>query len=213
MRIPRRRPVLAAAAAGAALVVAIGAAWLPGPAALPAGSVTLLYVGAEDCAPCRNWKRGDGAAFRASALFAKLAYREVNAPELHDLMADANWPADLRRYRTRLAIGTPVPAWLIIVAGEVAMQEAGPRRWRRAVLPRLESSLRRRDLAARGDGQARRAIVSRDVGRGPQRAARPGGTGAPVLRAVAAAGRHAGGRRRLGGDARTPGRPDGGAIR
>src|SRR5262249_14873678 len=34
-----------------------------------ATDLTLVYVGAEDCAPCRAWQSGDGAAFRQSDEF------------------------------------------------------------------------------------------------------------------------------------------------
>jgi hypothetical protein len=35
--------------------------------------VTLVYVGAENCAPCDIWQRNQGTAFHGSAEFRRLA--------------------------------------------------------------------------------------------------------------------------------------------
>ena len=50
--------------------------------------IMVIYVGAEDCAPCRVWQRGMGADFQASAEFARLSYREVKAPTLFAVLSD-----------------------------------------------------------------------------------------------------------------------------
>ncbi len=59
----------------------------------------LLYVGADDCPPCRSWQQGAGAAFRTTPEFAQVVYREVKSPTLHDVLKDEHWPDDLRAYR------------------------------------------------------------------------------------------------------------------
>src|SRR5262245_49215746 len=57
-----------------------------------ATDLTLVYVGAEDCAPCRAWQNGDGATFRQSDEFTRITYVEVKALHLHDVLKDENWP-------------------------------------------------------------------------------------------------------------------------
>jgi hypothetical protein len=104
--------------------------------------ITLLYVGAEDCAPCRKWQREDGALFQAAAEFRRITYREVKSPALFDLLKDEHWPVDLRLFRERLSPGMGVPLWLIVADGEIVEQQSGASRWQAAVLPRIRSLLR-----------------------------------------------------------------------
>lgn len=130
--------------AGAGVLTAAATAYsltsLPSPS--PRSDVTLVYVGAEDCAPCRKWQREDGTAFRSSGEFAQVTYREVKAPVLFDLLKDEYWPQDLRRYREKLPQGTGVPLWLVLADGEVVDQRFGAAQWKSAVLPKVRSLLR-----------------------------------------------------------------------
>src|SRR5215831_11154873 len=102
---------------GAAIMVAVVAiaAWAahPGRDGHQA-DVTLLYVGAEDCAPCRAWRKGDGADFFASDEFARITYREVTSLHLEDVLNDQNWPEDIRDYRNSIRRSDGVPLWLVI---------------------------------------------------------------------------------------------------
>jgi hypothetical protein len=104
--------------------------------------VMLLYVGADDCAPCRVWRGGDGAAFLASREFAGITYREIRSPRLEDVLSDTNWPEDIRDYRSRLRRSDGVPLWLIITDHAVVEQQFGTAAWRERVLPALRSYLR-----------------------------------------------------------------------
>jgi len=104
--------------------------------------VMLLYVGADDCTPCRVWRGGDGAAFLASREFAGITYREVRSPRLEDVLSDTNWPEDIRDYRSRLRRSDGVPLWLIITDHAVVEQQFGTAAWQERVLPALRSYLR-----------------------------------------------------------------------
>ncbi|WP_424594069.1 hypothetical protein [Bradyrhizobium sp.] len=129
------------------MVVAVAAvaiaAWRqrPGrPAAAP--NIMLLYVGAEDCAPCRAWKSGEGTAFFASQDFARITYREVKSPHLQDVLNDENWPDEIRIYRKRLQRSDGVPLWLVISDDEIVEKQYGAAQWRANILPRIKSFLR-----------------------------------------------------------------------
>jgi hypothetical protein len=104
-------------------------------------AVTLLYVGAEDCAPCRSWRRGAGAAFRSSPEFRRVSYREVESPTVLELLKDEYWPDDLREYRGRLDRGAGVPLWLVISDHQIVERAFGESQWKSAVLPKLKSLL------------------------------------------------------------------------
>src|SRR5579863_740349 len=104
--------------------------------------VMLVYVGAEDCAPCRSWHNGDGAVFLASEDFKRITYREVKSPRLDEILNDENWPDDLRRYRNHLRRSDGVPLWLVVSDHEIVTQRFGATEWRTKVLPTIQSLLR-----------------------------------------------------------------------
>jgi hypothetical protein len=145
-RSDRRRPLgHKLAQIGAAIMVGAVAitAWAANPGRDgPQRDVTLLYVGADDCAPCRAWRRGDGATFLASTEFARITYREVRSPHLEDVMNDANWPEDVRDYRNRIRRSDGVPLWLVITDRTVVDQQFGTAAWRERILPTVRSYLR-----------------------------------------------------------------------
>lgn len=104
--------------------------------------VMLLYVGAEDCAPCRAWQNGEGAAFLASAEFPRITYRQVKSPHLHDVLKDENWPEEIRLYRDGLRRSDGVPLWLVVADRKIVEQRFGAAEWRASVLPKIRSLLR-----------------------------------------------------------------------
>jgi hypothetical protein len=102
----------------------------------------LLYVGAEDCAPCRTWQNGEGAAFFASADFARVTYREVKPAHLYDVLNDENWPDEIRSYRSNLRRSDGVPLWLVVADHKIVEQRFGATEWRAGILPKIRSLLR-----------------------------------------------------------------------
>ena len=107
-----------------------------------ATDLTLVYVGAEDCAPCRAWQNGDGATFRQSDEFARITYVEVKAPHLHDVLKDENWPQQIRNLKGRLRQSDGVPLWLVVSNENVIEQRFGSEAWRMNILPTIRSALR-----------------------------------------------------------------------
>jgi hypothetical protein len=126
----------AIAASVAALLVARS------PSSVRTADPLLIYVGAEDCAPCRAWQNGDGADFRKSAEFARISYREVKSLHLHDVLRDEYWPEDIRAYRGRLKRSDGVPLWLVVSGNDVVAQRFGAAAWHASILPTLRSHLR-----------------------------------------------------------------------
>ena len=81
--------------------------------AKPVRNLTLVYVGADNCAPCEIWQRNQGTAFRDSPEFHRVAYREVKSPNLFDVLKDNSWPEELRGYRQAIDDGAGVPLGLL----------------------------------------------------------------------------------------------------
>lgn len=114
-----------------------------GPQRAPARpNVTLIYVGADDCPPCRRWSSDHLPRFTASDAFARLTYRRVVAPTLFTLMNDAYWPQDLRDYRNKLDRRSGVPLWFVVVDDRIALVAAGLHQWEDRVVPKVNSLLR-----------------------------------------------------------------------
>jgi hypothetical protein len=108
----------------------------------PVRNLTVVYVGADNCAPCEIWQRNQGTAFRDSPEFHRLAYREVKSPSLFDVLKDNNWPEELRGYRQGIGEGAGVPLWLVIADDQIVMQSSGLTQWQEMVLPKIKSLLR-----------------------------------------------------------------------
>ena len=104
-------------------------------------NIMVVYIGAEDCAPCRLWQGGMGAKFRTSSEFRRLSYREVKSPTLFELLNDDVWPMDLRVYRQRIDQTMAVPMWLVVLNGEVVAQGFGASQWVETVMPTLRQLL------------------------------------------------------------------------
>ena len=107
-----------------------------------ARAVTLIYVGAENCAPCDRWQRDQGSAFRRSAAFRQITYRQVKSGSLRDVLSDEAWPEDLRRYRAGIGKRAAVPLWLVVADEELVLQGFGAQQWREDVLPAVRALLR-----------------------------------------------------------------------
>jgi hypothetical protein len=135
-RVVRRRSSVAIAA-GIALGALLMGGSLRSDTPRQHRNILLVYVGAEDCAPCRAWQRGMGAEFRSSFAFSRLSYREIKAPTPFELLSDEIWSPDLRSYRARIDGTMAVPMWLVIADGEVVSQSFGASQWARTVLPTL----------------------------------------------------------------------------
>jgi len=136
---PGRRRLLFGATIALATLVLAG---VSRPFALHRPDVMLLYVGADDCAPCRAWHRSNREAFLASAEHARITYYEVRSPHLTDVLNDEYWPSDIRDYRRRIRRSDGVPLWLVIADRAVVEQQFGAAAWQERILPAVRSYLR-----------------------------------------------------------------------
>ena len=100
-------------------------------------NLMLIYVGADDCAPCRAWERGEKTTFRRSRDFAEFCYREVKSARLREILDDKHWPEDLRTYRGMLKRSDGVPLWLVVTGDGSVNRYYGVAAWSSQVLPTL----------------------------------------------------------------------------
>jgi hypothetical protein len=110
----------------------------PGPTqALNHEPLTLVYVGAEDCAPCRAWRRDERDAFLAGLDPSRVIFREVIAAKTTAAFDEVTWPEDLRaRLADARKVGG-VPQWIVVQDDSVVMTAGGLTQWKERVLPIL----------------------------------------------------------------------------
>jgi hypothetical protein len=108
----------------------------------PAPRIMVLYVGSNDCAPCRVWHREYRPAFVASSWFNRLEYYEALSPTLFEVLKDEFWPDNLHRFRAMLGEKAGVPIWFVVANDEVVLRAGGISQWEAVVLPKLRSLFR-----------------------------------------------------------------------
>jgi hypothetical protein len=103
-----------------------------------ADRLLVLYVGAEDCAPCRTWRSGSKPRL-LRRLEGRGTYREVITPKLRQAFDEDLWPPDLRMHRANAAAIKGVPLWLVIRDDQVVAAAGGVSQWAERVLPIVET--------------------------------------------------------------------------
>jgi len=114
----------------------------PRPVAEAGAAVTVVYVGAEDCGPCRAWRRDMRPAFLDSAEFPRLRYREIVAEHLRDLLTQPAWPADLVELREQARVLAGAPQWFVLQDDKVLASGAGLPAWQRLIWPAIRAQVR-----------------------------------------------------------------------
>lgn len=106
-----------------------------------ARQATLIYIGAHDCPPCRDWELFARPGFLRSPEAAKVAYRELKAGSFRDIAYDGLWPSDLRWVRDRLKLKGGTPRFILVEGDRILRAVGGTRRWSSDIVPYLRSSL------------------------------------------------------------------------
>lgn len=102
------------------------------------GKLTVVYVGADDCAPCIRWRRERRPDFQRSVAFQRIEYREIIAPKLLSALEDQYWPEPMRSMRSLIVkAGGGVPHWFLLRNGRVIMSAGGDSAWDRQVWPTI----------------------------------------------------------------------------
>jgi hypothetical protein len=106
------------------------------------GPLTVVYVGAEDCGPCRTWRRDQRPAFLDSGEFARLRYHEVIAPRLQHLLAEENWPPELAAVRDYTRARPGAPQWFLLRDSRILASGAGLSAWGGEIWPIIRRQVR-----------------------------------------------------------------------
>lgn len=98
--------------------------------------LTLVYIGADDCAPCLRWRRERRSELERSVVFQRIEYKEIIAPKLASALDDRFWPEPLRKLRpVVLKEGGGVPYWILMRGDRVISSAGGETAWDRKIWP------------------------------------------------------------------------------
>lgn len=98
--------------------------------------LTVVYVGADDCAPCVRWRRERRPDLERSTVFQRIEYREIIAAKLSSALDDSYWPEPLRDLRPIvLKGGGGVPYWILMRGNRVIASAGGESAWDRQIWP------------------------------------------------------------------------------
>ncbi|HSI02642.1 MAG TPA: hypothetical protein VLA02_18715 [Reyranella sp.] len=91
--------------------------------------VQVIYIGGQDCPPCRRWRSTYHARWLASAEFQKVAWFEIEPMRLREAYEERNWPRALRPVLAQVARKSGTPRFLIVKDGEIVFNDIGVGKW------------------------------------------------------------------------------------
>ena len=94
-----------------------------------ANSLQVVYVGGQDCPPCRRWRAAYEAQWLASPEFKQVAWIELESPRLREAYQERYWPGELRAVLEQLPKKSGTPRFLIVKDGRVVSNQFGGSKW------------------------------------------------------------------------------------
>ena len=110
------------------LFTSVAAATANGGARATSG-LQVIYVGGQDCPPCRRWRAAYEAQWLASPEFKQVAWIELESPRLREAYQERYWPGELRAVLEQLPKKSGTPRFLIVKDGRVVSNQFGGSKW------------------------------------------------------------------------------------
>ena len=101
-----------------------------------ANNVVIVYIAADDCAPCRVFASDDWPKFEASPLFRLVRFHKTSAPKTTQAYQLKYWPVEARPYAAAVKVPI-VPSFILVNNGGVTLVGSGIVGWRNQVLPQI----------------------------------------------------------------------------
>lgn len=87
--------------------------------------IELVYIGARECPYCTLWRREEKPKLRASAMFRRLSYVEIEPRRIRDAYDPRYWPTRLQPILQALLIKDGTPRFLILRDGVLYANSLG----------------------------------------------------------------------------------------
>jgi hypothetical protein len=98
-------------------------------------AIQLIYVGAYNCPPCKQWELFKEPAWQKSPEAAQVELRKIMVPFFENTASDSAWPEDLRWVRDRTHARAGTPRFIVVVDRRVVQTSFGIRGWTERVVP------------------------------------------------------------------------------
>jgi hypothetical protein len=119
------------------LLVGALAGSLPLPATVEASAATMIiYVHADDCAPCHIFQAQDWPQFKASPVSRAVHFVRTTAPKTTQAYQVKYWPSEARPFHSAVKVPI-VPSFILVRQRQVVLVGNGIVGWRNQVLPQL----------------------------------------------------------------------------
>ncbi len=116
-------------------------------AAASGGGIAVVYISAEDCAPCRAFEASDWPQWQASPLSQRVRFLRAHAPKTTQAYQTKYWPSEARSFAGAVKVPV-VPSFILANNGGVVLVGSGLVGWRNQVLPEI------RRISAAGGAQS-----------------------------------------------------------
>lgn len=94
-----------------------------------ANSLQVVYVGGQDCPPCRRWSATYKAKWLASPEYGRVVWYEVEPAHLGEAYEERHWPEALRPVLAQVPSRNGTPRFLIVADGRIVSNEIGVSKW------------------------------------------------------------------------------------
>jgi hypothetical protein len=101
-----------------------------------AAQVMIIYVYADDCAPCQIFQAHDWPQFQASRLARSVRFVRTSAPKTTQAYQVKYWPSEARPFHSAVKVPI-VPSFILVNSGQVVLVGNGIVGWRNQVLPQI----------------------------------------------------------------------------
>ena len=123
----RRAFVFASLAASLANSLVIGTAQATGN--LATSGLQVIYIGGQDCPPCRRWIATYKDGWLASPEYRQVTWVEVEPPHLKEAYQERHWPEALRPVLVQVPHRSGTPRFLIVEDGRIVSNQVGVSKW------------------------------------------------------------------------------------
>ena len=97
----------------------------------------MVYIAADDCAPCRQFDASDWPLWQASPLSRVVRFLRAQAPRTTQAFQTRYWPTEARYFAGAVKVPV-VPSFILANNGGVVLVGSGLVGWRSQVLPEIQ---------------------------------------------------------------------------
>jgi len=92
-------------------------------------NLQVVYIGAQDCLPCRRWIATYKDNWLTSPEYGRVTWVEIEPPHLKEAYRERHWPDALRPMLAQVPDKSGTPRFLIVGDGRIVSNQVGVSKW------------------------------------------------------------------------------------